>query len=68
MNLIRAEHYPAEKHTVKTEDGYILTLHRIPKIDDDRRNRKVVLLMHGEFVRNNSFQNYRTINTEQKIK
>ena len=26
--LIEAEGYPAETHTVTTEDGYILTLHR----------------------------------------
>ncbi|XP_014291786.1 lipase 3 [Halyomorpha halys] len=29
-NLIRDQGYPFENHTVVTEDGYILTLHRIP--------------------------------------
>lgn len=46
--MIRMEHYPAEKHTIQTDDGYILALHRIPKVNNDMKNRKVVLLMHGE--------------------
>ena len=29
VDLIEAEGYPAETHTVTTEDGYILTLHRL---------------------------------------
>ena len=29
VDLIEAEGYPAETHTVITEDGYILTLHRL---------------------------------------
>ena len=30
--------YPEETHYVTTEDGYILTLHRIPAGKDDRYN------------------------------
>ena len=31
VDLIEAEGYPAETHTVTTEDGYNLTLHRLAK-------------------------------------
>lgn len=47
MNLIRDEHYPVEKHTVHTSDGYILSLHRIPRLDVKPENGKVILLLHG---------------------
>ncbi|XP_013141648.1 PREDICTED: lipase 3-like [Papilio polytes] len=39
--------YSIEVHTVTTEDGYILSLHRIPKGRNSTRNDLVVLLMHG---------------------
>ncbi|XP_014212860.2 lipase 3-like [Copidosoma floridanum] len=50
--LVRKYGYPFEEHTVVTEDGYILGLHRIPH---GRRNydgsyfarRPPVLMMHG---------------------
>ena len=29
-HLVKSFGYPIEEHFVKTEDGYILTLHRIP--------------------------------------
>ncbi|VDK76783.1 unnamed protein product, partial [Cylicostephanus goldi] len=44
--------YPVEGHTVTTEDGYILTVHRIPFGRDERpaphtsNVRPPVLLMH----------------------
>lgn len=44
LKMIRDEGYPAEKHEVVTEDGYILSLHRIP---NRTRGNKVMLLMHG---------------------
>lgn len=52
MEMIQQQHYPAERHTVRTRDGYILTVYRIPKVDYyQRNNRKVILLMHGmDFV------------------
>ncbi len=30
MELISSKGYPAEAHTVITEDGYVLVMHRIP--------------------------------------
>lgn len=41
--------YPTEVHTVVTEDGYILHMHRIPHGRGDSYNhtRKVVFLQHG---------------------
>lgn len=41
--MIRKEGYPAEAHVVQTEDGYLLTLHRIPADKD----MPPVLLQHG---------------------
>ena len=40
--LIRSKGYPAEEHTVVTQDGYILTVHRIPN-----PNKPAVFLQHG---------------------
>lgn len=48
--LIALHGYAAESHTVVTEDGYILTLHRIPhakKAVPKVAPRKTVLLHHG---------------------
>ncbi|KAL0851504.1 hypothetical protein ABMA28_007295 [Loxostege sticticalis] len=40
--------YPAERHHVVTEDGYILEVHRIPRgKDGSSSNIPVVFLMHG---------------------
>lgn len=40
--------YPAESHVVSTEDGYMLTIHRIPfGRNNTNYNRPVVLLQHG---------------------
>lgn len=41
--IIRKEGYPSEAHVVSTEDGYLLTLHRIP----GKFNSHPVLLQHG---------------------
>jgi len=40
--LIQSKGYPAEEHTVTTQDGYILTVHRISK-----PNKPAVFLQHG---------------------
>lgn len=50
--LIKKYGYPVESHDVITEDGYILTMQRIPsgktfKADD---HKTPVLLMHGLLV------------------
>ncbi|EDW64195.2 lipase 3 [Drosophila virilis] len=42
LELLEKYGYPAENHTVQTEDDYFLNIHRIP-----RPNAKPVLLMHG---------------------
>lgn len=43
--------YPAERHQVTTEDGYILKMHRIPgkrgETPTSSTGRPVVFLMHG---------------------
>ncbi|XP_058984544.1 lipase 3-like [Musca domestica] len=49
---IRAHGYPAETHKVTTEDGYIITLFRIPyshKLQNQDAQRPVVLIQHGLF-------------------
>lgn len=45
MEMIEHEHYPAERHMVQTQDGYILGVYRIPRVQ--KPSRKVMLLMHG---------------------
>ena len=42
--LIRSKGYPAEDHDLQTDDGYILTIQRIPA---PRIGRPVVFLQHG---------------------
>lgn len=47
--LIRSKGYTCEEHDVITDDGYILSIQRIPygKKKNNRLNRPVVLLQHG---------------------
>ena len=46
--LIKNKGYPVEEHNVTTQDGYILTMHRINKPDSSSSSSKqVVLLQHG---------------------
>ncbi|KAJ8675728.1 hypothetical protein QAD02_011514 [Eretmocerus hayati] len=42
VEFIRHHGYPAEEHVIKTDDGYILTMHRIP----GNKTSRVVLLQH----------------------
>ena len=42
--MVRFYGYPLEEHEVETEDGYILTLHRIP---------------HGRGTQNRSFEEHK---------
>ncbi|XP_045451039.1 lipase 1-like [Melitaea cinxia] len=49
-SLVRKYNYPFEEHSVTTEDGYILGLHRIPHGRDSNNtggDKPVVFLMHG---------------------
>jgi len=47
--LIKNKGYPVEEHNVTTQDGYILTMHRINKPDSSSSSslKQVVLLQHG---------------------
>ncbi|KYQ56662.1 Lipase 3 [Trachymyrmex zeteki] len=45
--MIRKAGFPAEIHVVQTEDGYLLTLYRIPRKNDARKNGSPVLLQHA---------------------
>lgn len=48
-DIARANGFESEEHQVTTEDGYILTLHRLYKKNDDNsdQKRKAVLMQHG---------------------
>ena len=41
-DLLKKEDYPVETHVIETEDGYLLTVHRIP-----RASGIPVFLQHG---------------------
>ncbi|XP_068748614.1 gastric triacylglycerol lipase-like [Montipora capricornis] len=49
--LIRYQGYPAEEHTIQTEDGYLLQIHRIPAGRNDPNScttqKPVIFLQHG---------------------
>ncbi|XP_065903895.1 gastric triacylglycerol lipase-like [Dysidea avara] len=50
VELITSKGYPAETHQVTTQDGYILTIHRIPHGDNSSLGavqKPVVFLQHG---------------------
>jgi hypothetical protein len=49
QQMIREHGYPEETHTVRTADGYILTVHRIPYSPVESRAdlKPVALLLHG---------------------
>jgi len=51
-SLVEHYGYPIEQHDVKTRDGYILTMHRIPhgRIKNDRRRKIPIYLQHGLFA------------------
>lgn len=45
--IVKRHGYPAESHFVTTEDGYILTIHRIPGSKSGKRGGQPVFLQHG---------------------
>lgn len=62
MEMINSERYPAEKHTVYTKDGYILTVYRIPSLKKPSNNPKVILFMHGE-MNSMNYSKYMCVNS-----
>lgn len=49
--------YVSESHEVQTDDGYLLTIHRIPhgKDNDDVTNKPIVLIMPGLLCSSSAF-------------
>nr|XP_050855587.1 lipase 3-like [Vespula vulgaris] len=49
IGLVQRHGYPAEEHNVITDDGYILTIHRIPNspLSDKNEKKRVVFMQHG---------------------
>ncbi|XP_012279911.1 lipase 3 [Orussus abietinus] len=49
VGLVEQHGYPAESHNIVTEDGYILTFHRIPGTPEspDPKGKRVVFIQHG---------------------
>lgn len=45
--MIELAGYPVETHRATTEDGYVLTLHRIPRGRRRGSSSPPVLLLHG---------------------
>ncbi|XP_066601259.1 uncharacterized protein [Prorops nasuta] len=50
MDLVNRSGYLAEEHSVTTDDGYILTVHRMPASSSSTVCRPAVLLIHGLFA------------------
>lgn len=46
-DIIRRHGYPVETHTIQTDDGYLLSLHRIPCGRNGTRGGQPVFLQHG---------------------
>lgn len=59
MEMVQQQNYPVERHSIQTKDGYLLTMYRIPNMNEQRDNRKVILLMHGKkmFYSNIQYRN-----------
>ncbi|XP_014766271.2 lipase 3 [Drosophila ananassae] len=57
IDIIKNYYYPTENHTVRTKDGYMLDVFRIPYSHQclDRKVKKVVFLMHGLYSSSDAF-------------
>ncbi|XP_017102668.2 lipase 3-like [Drosophila bipectinata] len=57
VDIIKSYHYPIENHTVRTKDGYMLEVFRIPDSHEchERKAKKVVFLMHGMYSSSDAF-------------
>lgn len=44
--------YPAEEHSITTDDGYNLKIHRIPNspLSNNKGNKKILFFQHGIFA------------------
>ena len=49
--MIEMEGYPAETHTVITDDCYILEMHRIPNGKGGKNKARYIILVWPEFIR-----------------
>ncbi|XP_077275793.1 lipase 3-like isoform X2 [Temnothorax americanus] len=50
IGLVERYDYPAEEHSVTTEDGYNLKIHRIPEsplLLDSKKKKEIVFVQHG---------------------
>ncbi|XP_015172147.1 PREDICTED: uncharacterized protein LOC107064237 [Polistes dominula] len=49
IGLVERHGYPAEEHKVITDDGYIITIHRVPysPISNNTTKKPVVFIQHG---------------------
>ena len=47
QEIVEENGFIFEEHNVTTEDGYILTMHRIPPPKDSMGERRPILLQHG---------------------
>ena len=56
IDLCRHSGFIVERHVVCTEDGYLLTLFRIPRMEcNETRNTRPVIMQHGLLASSDSF-------------
>ncbi|KAL0123903.1 hypothetical protein PUN28_006026 [Cardiocondyla obscurior] len=60
IGLVERHHYPAEEHSVTTEDGYNLIIHRIPRspLSDNQKKKEIIFLLHGILASSESWVLY----------
>ena len=60
-DLVKSLGYPIEEHSIQSQDGYIVTMHRIPHgfVNDQDNPRPVVLLAHCMMASSVVFTFYR---------
>ncbi|XP_077262886.1 lipase 3-like isoform X2 [Temnothorax americanus] len=61
IGLVEQYNYPAEEHSVTTEDGYNLKIHRIPGsplLSNSKTKKEIVFVQHGLLVSSDSWVLY----------